>query len=468
MRIAQRSCYSAAAPLLGAAAVTVLGPMLAAACEPPRSKLPAPSPSARSTQPPDRPSAAPQIDPGARRVLEAAAEALSQAATITYRARASGPEGSTELQGQVFMQRLGMADGPSCKIAVSARLAPAGESKDGGDGSLPEVARVGYDGATARRLQPADRVVFERSMPEPADLRRLFGAIPPSIGGPDDPTLNPGDLVLWEFADRPPLALPSGASLRGEPPVEVDGRLCDVIFVASDPARPGAGVRYFVAKDDRVPRRVEWAERQPADAPDGSIARRVDFTEVRLNVPLADSSFVIDAPEGFKVRPAFSAPRTSKSRQEQAKRSPVGETLAIGTAAPAFSLKDADGKTHSLEEYKGKVVLLDFWGSWCPPCRAAMPGVQRIHEKFAGKPVVVIGLNFEQSPKAKPAEYMKTQGFTYQLLLEAQTIAPAYRVSAWPTFYLIDQQGLIVWAGVGFSNEHEKEIASQIEDLLVK
>lgn len=65
--------------------------------------------------------------------------------------------------------------------------------------------------------------------------------------------------------------------------------------------------------------------------------------------------------------------------------------------APGFTLQDIDGKTHSLAEYRGKVVLVNFWATWCPPCRAEMPSIERLYASMKGKPFVVLALDQGES-----------------------------------------------------------------------
>ncbi|CAG0990819.1 partial glutathione peroxidase, partial [Anaerolineae bacterium] len=132
----------------------------------------------------------------------------------------------------------------------------------------------------------------------------------------------------------------------------------------------------------------------------------------------------------------------------------------------AWTLKDGDGKDVKLSDYKGKVVVLDFWGSWCPPCRAAMPGIQKIHEKYKEKGVAVVGMNYERNAAANPAKFMKDNGYTYGLVLKADTIADKYKVNGWPTFYILDKEGKVLWSAVGHDPSHEGQMAKVIEEAL--
>lgn len=123
---------------------------------------------------------------------------------------------------------------------------------------------------------------------------------------------------------------------------------------------------------------------------------------------------------------------------------------------------DPEGKEHRLSDYKGKVVLIDFWGTWCPPCRAAMPSIQELHEKYEKDGLAVLGLNFEFGPTPTPRSTCDN-GFTYQLLLKAETIARDDKVPGWPTFYILDREGKVVWSGMGFVPSHHEQMIKAIE-----
>ena len=90
----------------------------------------------------------------------------------------------------------------------------------------------------------------------------------------------------------------------------------------------------------------------------------------------------------------------------------------------------------------------------------AMPGIQRLHKKFQGKPVEVIGIAFNET--GDPADYMKDRGFTYGLLLNGETIGQKYGISGIPHFFIIGKDGKVLWSAVGHSPRHEKEMAEAI------
>ena len=143
--------------------------------------------------------------------------------------------------------------------------------------------------------------------------------------------------------------------------------------------------------------------------------------------------------------------------------------LKVGETAPAWSLKDSTGKTVALADLKGKVVLMDFWATWCGPCVAAMPTIQKIHEKYAkdGK-VVVIGMNLDDAQKA--AKHMAGNKFTYMLVTNAQPAASRYRVGPIPAMFIIGADGKVAHTAVGFNAgsaaQEEAELCRVIDEQI--
>ncbi len=145
---------------------------------------------------------------------------------------------------------------------------------------------------------------------------------------------------------------------------------------------------------------------------------------------------------------------------EAASRNPAGETDAAQNAqrvaetnhkvaAVPFELKDQYGKTHTLSEYKGKVIFLNFWATWCPPCRAEMPDIQKLYERSPKEgegAVIVLGV---ASPKlgnekdeAGIKAFMDKNGYTYPVLMDAKgELFSAYGIRAIPTTFMIDREG---------------------------
>jgi thiol-disulfide isomerase/thioredoxin len=136
--------------------------------------------------------------------------------------------------------------------------------------------------------------------------------------------------------------------------------------------------------------------------------------------------------------------------------------------APAFSLQDINGKTHTLAEYRGKVVLVNFWATWCPPCRQEMPSIEKLYLSMKGRPFEVLALDQGESVSQVFA-YMGQldPSPTFPVLLDAKSeAAHAFGVMGIPTTYLIDKQGFIVRQAVGGRDYTNPEIRRVIEALM--
>jgi len=137
-------------------------------------------------------------------------------------------------------------------------------------------------------------------------------------------------------------------------------------------------------------------------------------------------------------------------------------SLRIGQMAPDFSVKDQFGQTISLSQLKGKVVLLDFWGVWCGPCRERLPHTQRIHENFKDKGLVVIGIHSAFRTE-QTADFIAEHNYTFPIGIDTGHIAKDYVVTGWPTYYLIGKEGQLAW-GPKHSLPSEKQIESLLKD----
>ena len=123
------------------------------------------------------------------------------------------------------------------------------------------------------------------------------------------------------------------------------------------------------------------------------------------------------------------------------------ENLNVGQVAPDIVGKDFDGIEFKLSDYRGKIVMLDFWGQWCPPCRAMYPHERELVKSLAGKPFVLVGVNsdrkLEYARKSAEAENLIWRNYWNGPRGRFGNIAAQWNVSAWPTVYLIDAKGVI-------------------------
>ncbi|MHC4538349.1 MAG: ankyrin repeat domain-containing protein [Planctomycetota bacterium] len=153
--------------------------------------------------------------------------------------------------------------------------------------------------------------------------------------------------------------------------------------------------------------------------------------------------------------------RMSKPRPPEVSRP---ESPLIGKTAPSFTLPDVSGKRVSLSDFRGKVVLLDFWATWCGPCRQAIPHLQALHKKYKDQGLVVVGINNEKDHD-KVKKFSEEQ-ISYVVLLDADEQFEEYGVRGIPTAFYIDREGKIRYRDVGFGPGKEKQIEQKVRELL--
>jgi len=130
--------------------------------------------------------------------------------------------------------------------------------------------------------------------------------------------------------------------------------------------------------------------------------------------------------------------------------------VAAGPMAPDFSLKDLSGKTVSLSSYRGRVVLLDFWATWCPPCRMSIPELVGLQEKYRDKGLAILGLSVDDPQRVSDKdlkEFKKMAKINYPILRVDQKILEDYFAKqrmAIPTMFIIDGEGKIIEKIPGF------------------
>jgi thiol-disulfide isomerase/thioredoxin/outer membrane lipoprotein-sorting protein len=125
----------------------------------------------------------------------------------------------------------------------------------------------------------------------------------------------------------------------------------------------------------------------------------------------------------------------------------------VGKAAPDFTLSTVDGKPYSLSALKGKPVLLDFWATWCGPCRKAMPLVEKLSQEYKDQGLVVLGVNAREE-RDVVAAFLKKTPMPYAAVLSGEsTVLADYEVKGYPTFVLIDRDGKVAAYEIGIGGE---------------
>ncbi len=151
------------------------------------------------------------------------------------------------------------------------------------------------------------------------------------------------------------------------------------------------------------------------------------------------------------------------------------EALNLGVqeyAAPIeatdFSLKDLDNKKVSLKSYRGKVVMLNFWATWCTPCRLEMPSMEKLHRQFKDKGLVILAVSAGEKSAGVTA-FVKEYRLTFPALLDTeQEVAEEYQVWALPTTYFINAEGKLIGRVSGSRDWSAKEATQYISSILQK
>jgi thiol-disulfide isomerase/thioredoxin len=366
--------------------------------------------------------------PDARSVLQQAETAIRSLKAVRYQARGEAEGILTaslpKMEGTVTLVAVPGQDVP--KIRLDARVVPPRQTQ-------PVTLELASDGKRVSFAEHGQKVYIERELPGGGGLLKSVSPL----------------LILEFTSERPFERELKALSLRHVGVEKVGGVECDVVQVAF--AEDGGEARWYIAKNDHLPRQIE----RIMETPVGRTSVITSLTSLEVSPPVKEEQFRLEKPAGFAELTPLPGYRGGAG------------LLPVGSDAPDWTLNTADGREVRLQGLRGKVVLLDFWATWCGPCRMAMPGVQRLYEKYKDKPVAIFGVNcWERDPKADPAAFMKKNGFAYPVLLKGDRVAEAYHVSGIPTFYLIGVDGKILLAYAGLSAESERQVVAAIEKQL--
>ena len=197
---------------------------------------------------------------------------------------------------------------------------------------------------------------------------------------------------------------------------------------------------------------------------------RPDATKVEMNVAQRLAQMLHDSIRTLNEAKLSEAPAARVSKAPVAKTAVPSERKLRpykgNPIPPPLRLTDLDGKIHDLADYKGKVVLVNFWASWCPPCVHEMPSMQRLKEKMAGKPFVILGVNMAE-PEQEVRDFLATKvKVDFPILMDHDGAAlKAWKVFVFPTSFVVGPDGTIRYGLYGELEWDTEEIIRVLEGL---
>ncbi|WP_343556377.1 TlpA disulfide reductase family protein [Sphingobacterium sp.] len=188
--------------------------------------------------------------------------------------------------------------------------------------------------------------------------------------------------------------------------------------------------------------------------------------------PVAEAYILLSQANGLSLDRLL---KTYLNLSREAKNTDFGKTVfakleglkqeVTKAGVPDFELKDALGRSHSMQVFRGKYVLVDFWASWCVPCRASFPRIREIYQKLLGKPIEFVNISIDQNYKAWLKAVAEEQNPWLQLYDDKKIGYSHFSVQALPTTFLLDPEGKIILKEIGFESKGGGLIEKKLAEI---
>jgi thiol-disulfide isomerase/thioredoxin len=231
------------------------------------------------------------------------------------------------------------------------------------------------------------------------------------------------DKVMEAYLKPAPFRDELAASAIWERVDEIGGVKCDVVRV--DYEDDDEDSRWCFDADSHLPLQLEWISDEGSE--------RLRLLNVSIDPERNTNDFVLEIPEGYTEEP-------------------YGLGLAAGTIVPDWNLLGPDGVEVTSAQLLGRIVVLDFWASWCPPCLESMPALQELHEDLSDESVAIFGV--QVMDEEDPVAFMSERNLTYSVLVGGEEVLESTMGGASiPSFVVIDHQGSVIGTGGGYFGE---------------
>ena len=308
------------------------------------------------------------------------------------------------------------------------------------EGWIEEKTLIVSDGDSTFYYLGSFNQYMQRPVPEPLTYNGLRGPLP-GLGVA-------GQSVMSGKADFLTRGLEQ-AEVTGQE--TIDGHRCAIVELTQTPITNSLAAATFSQEPLTL---TLWISEEDFTLRKASYAYQGNQTTEHYHRPDLDprfneNTFVFIPPDGAERTDFFGAGKEKK---------------LIGQPAPDFSLKDYQDQDVSLADFAGQVLVIDFWGTWCPPCLEAMPKLVALHEQYADQGFTIIGIATGDSPEAVKKFAAKHQ-VDFPLPLADDQVPQAYQISAFPTTFVVDRSGIVRFAQIG-EPEDFSAFERQVKQLL--
>ena len=140
----------------------------------------------------------------------------------------------------------------------------------------------------------------------------------------------------------------------------------------------------------------------------------------------------------------------------------------LDRVAPTIQAPLLHGGSFDLEQHRGKIVILDFWATWCPPCKATLPALSKVYQEYKDDPSIqIFTVNSENITSQRLKKFLKARDLTFPVITDPrQNINNLYNIKALPTMVVINGEGVVKYTKIGTSTRHTPSIIAQIKDLI--
>ncbi|MFN8856234.1 MAG: TlpA family protein disulfide reductase [Planctomycetaceae bacterium] len=343
---------------------------------------------------------------------------------------------------------------PPAKVTDSAKK-PTEETDKSSATEVP--LRAAFNGQVLRIVQAPQLVVQQYKSDE--------GELPPFQSS------HVAALLQMPFASPSELVdnWPPETRFRDLPPTKIDGVECPGVEVltrlvsdtelqtGSRASSPTLIIRYHLDPESDLPRRISTSALQMPGSKGEPVFTTVDFTNLQPNAPISeiakpDTGFDVAIPELYDL---------------QEFEPDVQSQVETGDDLPEVTLTDRSGKERRLTEFRGQLVLIEFWASWSPLSRLSLPGTQQLHDEFGKKGLQVIALSIDVEDELVDArKFLDDKKFTFLSLFDGSDFAEDLGLKTLPHLILLDRAGKVLYQHTGDSPQAEKRLRRRIVEQL--